>query len=179
MSQVVTQSCVRRHLAPRALELYRARIRAVKVCGQYDSDCYRHLEMEVRNGMSSVDRKAVVRHAGACIETMTADLESPRTRHPKDPRCCHASCFVGEGREGKFFSSLKAWGAKKATRWFGAAARNLEGSTSRFHTQRFQLPQRYHKGSGSPRFHIRVPHFRKHFFKVPHKGARYMLNIFR
>ena len=43
MSQVVTQSCVRRHLAPRALELYRARIRAVKVCGQYDSDCYRHL----------------------------------------------------------------------------------------------------------------------------------------
>lgn len=27
---------------------------------------------------------AVVRHAGACIETMQQDLESPRTRHPKE-----------------------------------------------------------------------------------------------
>ena len=30
--------------------------------------------------------QAVVRHAGACIETMQQDLESPRTRHPKERR---------------------------------------------------------------------------------------------
>ena len=42
MSQVVTLCCVCRRLAPRALELYRARIALKRACGQYDSGCYRH-----------------------------------------------------------------------------------------------------------------------------------------
>ena len=42
LSQVVTLCCVCRRLAPRALELYRARIEAKRACGQYDSGCYRH-----------------------------------------------------------------------------------------------------------------------------------------
>ena len=42
-----------------------------------------------------------MRHAGACIETMQQDLESPRTRHPKDgPQERGLEMLEGVGKDG-------------------------------------------------------------------------------
>ena len=88
----------------------------------------------------------------------------------KDRVCLEA---FGPKVRSHFFSPTvsKAWGlANKVSGWFGAAAEHLEpGSPQRFHIKVS------HKGLGSPRFQIKVPHLKgSRFPKVPHqKGCRF------